>query len=54
MKTTFKIIELEHFGKKLGIFTVRRIEKTGRVEISSKVFESTDKKDCINFIKNLT
>ena len=52
-KVTYKIIELEHFGKKLGIFTVRKIEKTGRLEISSKVYESNIKKDCENFIKEV-
>ena len=45
-KTTYKIIELVQFKQPLGIFTVRKIEKIGRIVISSKVFESKDKKEC--------
>ncbi len=53
MKVKYKIIELIHFGIKLGIFTVRREEKIGRIEVSSKVFESTDRKKCLAYIRNI-
>lgn len=53
MKVKYKIIELIHFGTKLGIFTVRKEEKVGRIEVSSKVFESTDRKICLAYVRKM-
>lgn len=53
MKVKYKIIELIHFGTKLGIFTVRKEEKVGRIVVSSKVFESTDRKICLAYVREM-
>lgn len=54
MQVTYKIIELVHFKKPLGIYTVRRIESysTG-LEISDLVYKSTNREDCVRFIQSI-
>lgn len=54
MQVTYKIIELVHFKKPLGIYTVRKIEtySTG-LEISGLVYKSTNREDCVRFIQSI-
>lgn len=51
MKVTYRIIEIVHFKKPLGIYTVREELKldTG-LEVSSKIYESLNIDDCKKYV----
>lgn len=53
MKTTYEIFQLERLGKPLKQFTIRKLEKSKTLEISSKVYGPTTLQNCLNKLKEL-
>lgn len=53
MKTTYKVFEIVHMGKPTGLLTIRKQERIGNIEISSKVFESRSKNEIETKLKEL-